>query len=79
MFTADGRVSISFMRNPPNPNDVSIDKDPDACFPAWYCSYFGTYKPDTTGSGWTTRVMGGNIPSYIGTDQHRVYSLRGIR
>jgi hypothetical protein len=79
VFTADGRVSISFMRNPPRPEDVSIDKDPDACIPMWYCSYFGTYTPDPVdgpgGSGWTARVIGGNIPSYIGTEQHRIYAL----
>lgn len=49
VFTADGRVSISFMRNPPRPEDASIDKDPDACIPMWYCSYFGTYTPDQGG------------------------------
>lgn len=75
VFTADGRVSISFMRNPPRPEDASIDKDPDACIPMWYCSYFGTYTPDQGGGGWTARVVGGNIPSYTGPDQHRGYAL----
>jgi len=76
IFTADGHVSISIMRNPPDTDAPSIDRNPDACFPAWYCAYFGTYKVDYGLNTWVTHVLGGNIPSYIGTDQPRKFILR---
>ena len=60
VFTADGHVSISLMRNPPAVGTESSDPDPDACIPAWYCSYFGTYRYDPAGPSWTTHVTGGN-------------------
>lgn len=33
VFTADGHVSISLMRNPPAVGTASSDPDPDACIP----------------------------------------------
>ena len=75
VFTADGHVSISLMRNPPAVATVSNDPDPDACVPAWYCSYFGTYSYDPSGPSWTTHVVGGNIPNYLGTDQRRSFRV----
>lgn len=77
VFTADGHVSISLMRNPPNPAETVADPDPDACVPGWYCSYFGTYTYDTSGPRWVAHVTGGNIPSYIGTDQARSFAIDG--
>jgi hypothetical protein len=77
VFTADGHVSISIMRNPPAVGKGSSDPDPDACIPAWYCSYFGTYRYDRAGPSWTTHVMGGNIPNYLGTDQRRTFKIIG--
>lgn len=77
VFTADGHFSVSLMRNPPAVQEVSSDPDPDACIPSWYCSYFGTYTYDAAGPSWTTRVVGGNIPNYLGTDQRRTFTLRG--
>lgn len=79
VFTADGHVSISLMRNPPDPQAATIDIDPDACLPAWYCSYFGTYNLSADGSEWITHVLGGNIPSFIGTDQPRAFRIDGDR
>lgn len=76
VFTSDGHVSISLMRNPPAIGSESKDPDPDACIPAWYCSYFGTYRYDPTRSSWTTHVIGGNIPNYLGTDQRRTFKIR---
>lgn len=73
IFTEDGHASISFMRNPPTPS--AADPDPDACQPDWYCSYFGTYDVDWSGPAWTVHVEGGNIPSFIGTDQTRAFTL----
>ena len=77
VFTTDGHVSISLMRNPPAVGTASGDPDPDACIPAWYCSYFGTYRYDRTDRSWTTHVIGGNIPTYIGTDQRRTFRIKG--
>ena len=78
VFTADGHVSISLMRNPPAVGTESSDPDPDACIPAWYCSYFGTYRYDPAGPSWTTHVTGGNIPNYLGTDQRRTFKIKGV-
>jgi hypothetical protein len=77
VFTADGHVSINLMRNPPAIGSTSNDPDPDSCRPDWYCSYFGTYTYDATTSSWTTHVIGGNIPNYLGTDQRRIFTIAG--
>lgn len=77
VFTRGGHISVSLMRNPPAINEVGSDPDPDACIPSWYCSYFGTYTYDPAGPSWTTHVLGGNIPNYLGTDQRRTFTLRG--
>lgn len=77
VFTADGHVSISLMRNPPAVGTESSDPDPDACIPAWYCSYFGTYRYNPADRSWTTHVTGGNIPNYLGTDQRRTFKMKG--
>ncbi len=76
VFTPAGYVSISLMRNPPAVGTQSSDPDPDACVPVWYCSYFGTYTYEPSGPTWTTHVMGGNIPSYLGTDQRRSFMIK---
>ena len=78
VFTADGHAAISMMANPPR-TDAPPDPDPDACQPAWYCSYFGTYTVDWSRSEWNVHVEGGNIPSFIGTDQTRGFRLDGDR
>jgi hypothetical protein len=77
IFTADGHVSISFMRNPPDFKSPTTDQDPDTCIPAWYCAYFGTYTVSYEKGVWITHVMGGNIPTYLGTDQPRTFKLEG--
>jgi hypothetical protein len=79
IFTADGHVSINIMRNPPDVASPTADPDPDACLPGWYCSYFGTYTVDTVKGAWTTHVLGGNIPAYIGTDQSRTFTISDDR
>ena len=75
IFTAGGNVSISIMRNPPEIASATIDPDPDACVPGWYCSYFGTYTVDYRRGTWITHVVGGNIPAYLGTDQPRSFTI----
>jgi len=79
IFTPDGHVSISIMRNPPDITAPTTDPDPDACIPAWYCAYFGTYTVNYHEGAWVTHVLGGNIPSYVGTDQKRSFTIRGDR
>lgn len=79
MFSADGRASVNIMRNPPNLGAPTADIDPDSCLPEWYCSYFGTYRLDGDRRGWTIRVLGGNIASFIGTDQHRAFRIENRR
>ena len=75
VFTPDGHVSISIMRNPPNVGSTTTDPDPEACVPVWYCSYFGTYTYDPVGPRWTTHVAGGNIPAYLATNQTRSFRI----
>jgi hypothetical protein len=75
IFTSDGNFSINIMRNPPEPSTASVDIDPDACIPAWYCSYFGTYRLAENGRQWIALVEGGNIPTYVGTHQTRTFEL----
>ncbi|WP_426197637.1 lipocalin-like domain-containing protein [Massilia sp. DWR3-1-1] len=79
VFTREGHFSISIMRNPPAPATASVDIDPDACIPVWYCSYFGTYRLADNGRQWIAHVDGGNIPSYIDTRQARSFEIVGQR
>ncbi len=75
VFTDDGHASIVVMRNPPEPGKTNVDPDPDACIPTWYCSYYGTYRYDPVGPSWTVHVEGGNVLSYVGTDQFRRFRI----
>jgi hypothetical protein len=77
IFTADGHVSISIMRNPPDIDATTTDPDPEACLPGWYCAYFGTYTVNYERGIWVTHVLGSNIPAYLGTDQSRTFRLEG--
>src|SRR5450631_1179376 len=77
IFTSDGHVSISIMRNPPDITAATTDPDPEACIPGWYCAYFGTYTVNYERGTWVTHVLGGNIPAYLGTDQSRTFKLSG--
>ena len=79
VFTADGYASFHLMRNPSAAEPAGSDPDPNACVPIWYCSYFGTYTYDAAGESWITHVLGGNVPSYIGTDQPRSFRIDGDR
>ena len=77
VFTADGHASISIMRNPPNAALTTKDPDPDVCIPDWYCSYFGTYTVDRKNELYIVHVQGSNLPTYVGTDQTRHFSIQG--
>ena len=77
MFTADGHASISILSNPRGSKRPMMDVAPEACSPAWYCSYFGTYTLDPEGGAWTIKVEGGNIPTFLGTEQRRRFRISG--
>ena len=77
IFTADGHVSMNIMRNPPNAPLEGVDPDPESCLPDWFCAYFGTFTWDRKKSTWVTHVLGSNMPSYLGTDQARHFTLQG--
>jgi hypothetical protein len=77
IFTPDGHISVSIMRNPPDINSATTDPDPEACIPSWYCAYFGTFAVNYQRGTWVTHVLGGNIPAYLGTDQSRSFKLKG--
>ncbi len=62
-----------------DPDYALPDPGPEACALNLYCSYFGTYTYDPSGPSWTVRVEGGNIPSYLGTDQTRHFTIDGDR
>ena len=77
IFTPDGHISVSIMRNPPDISAATTDPDPEACIPSWYCAYFGTFTVNYQRGTWVTHVLGGNIPAYLGTDQSRTFKLEG--
>jgi len=67
------------MRNLPDITVGTSDPDPDVCIPVWYCAYFGTYTVDKKNNAYSIHVLGSNVPTFIGTDQTRHYSLQGDR
>lgn len=76
VFSADGHAAFNITRSPPGAA-LSVDPDPDTCMPDWYCSYFGSYTVAPDGRSWTMHVEGGNIRSFIGTDQTRPFTIEG--
>jgi len=77
VFTANGYASFSIMHNPPDFKVTSGKPDPEDSVPAGYLSYFGTYTIDKAHSTWTTHVLGGNVPAWIGTNQTRPFKIVG--
>lgn len=79
VYTPTGELSLHAMRTPAVPPFVAGDNAPtDAERHALldgYFGYFGTYTI-TSDSTVIHHVIGGSIPSYIGTDQHRHYRIR---
>ncbi|WP_157215905.1 lipocalin-like domain-containing protein [Flavisphingomonas formosensis] len=78
-FGPEGIASINIMRNPPNPTGPTVSTGLDACQPAWYCSYYGHYTVDPARGRWTMHVEGGNVPTYLNTDQTRGFRVEGDR
>jgi hypothetical protein len=78
IFTADGHFSFNVMRGARREEDTAIAADANAEWvPSWYLSYFGTYRYNPSDPSWTGRVLGGNIASYIGTEQTRRFKIEG--
>ncbi len=79
VYTPTGQLSLHAMRTPAVAPFVAGDNAPtDAERRALldgYFGYFGTYTI-TSDSTVIHHVIGGSIPSYIGTDQHRHYRIR---
>ena len=80
VYAPTGEVSIQMMRSPPvgrfaagddRPTDAERRQLLDS-----YLGYYGTYTV-TSDSTVVHHVVGGTIPSYTGTDQARVYRIRG--
>ena len=80
VYAPDGQLSIQIARTPGVPLFASGDEAPShaeqrALF-ASYMGYFGRYTI-TSDSTVVHHVTGGTMPSYNGTDQARVYRIRG--
>lgn len=80
VYAPTGQLSIQMMRTPPvGPFAGGDDRPTDAerrhLFDS-YLGYYGTYTI-TSDSTVVHHVVGGTIPSYTGTDQARVYRIRG--
>lgn len=74
IFTPDGQASVNLMRGP-LPDDLRATAPETGCIPYWACFYFGTYTTTADGTSWTINVEGGNMPSYIGTEQSRSFII----
>lgn len=80
VYAPSGQLAIQMMRTPPVPPFARGDRNPTDAerreIGQAYLGYFGTYTI-TSDSTVVHHVEGGTLPSYIGTDQHRVYRIRG--
>ena len=79
IFTSEGHFSFSVMRDPPADDPRAPRDAADDFIPSWFVSYFGTYRYNPSTSSWTTKVLGANMPSYIGTEQTRSFTITGDR
>ncbi|MFN8583314.1 MAG: lipocalin-like domain-containing protein [Gemmatimonadaceae bacterium] len=80
IYTATGEVSIQIMRAPSVPAFKAGDFSPTGAESrALLDSYMGYYGTYTVSSDSTVvhHVIGGTLPSYNGTDQQRVFRIRG--
>lgn len=79
VYTPSGQLSLHAMRTPAGAPFAKGDDNPtDAERRALldgYFGYFGTYTI-TSDSTVIHHVLGGTVPSYIGTDQYRHYRIR---
>jgi len=80
VYAPTGQLTIQMMRTPPvqpfaDGDDRPTDAERQALFDAYF-GYFGTYTI-TSDSTVVHHVQGGTLPGYIGTDQRRLYQIRG--
>lgn len=79
VYTPTGQLSLHAMRTTAVPPFVAEDKAPTDGFRRalldGYFGYFGTYTI-TSDSTVIHHIIGGSIPRFIGTDQHRHYRIR---
>lgn len=79
VYTPTGQLSVHVVRTPAVPLFVAGDTAPtDAERRALldgYVGYFGTYTI-TSDSTVVHHVIGGTFPSFVGTDQRRLYRIR---
>ena len=80
VYSAGGQLSIQIASTPPPSHFTRGDFNPSdrerqALFDG-YMGYFGTYSI-TSDSTVIHHVSGGTLPSFIGTDQPRLYQVRG--
>jgi hypothetical protein len=79
VYTPSGVLSLQATRTPAPPLFAAGDDAPtDAERHVMFDSYFGYYGTYTITSDSTVihHVIGGTVPSYIGTEQHRHYRIR---
>lgn len=85
IYTPSGHVSIQILRMPPGASappelltDTAFTADELRMFREGYLGYYGTYTI-TSDSTVTHHITGGNLPSFIGTEQQRVFRISGAR
>ena len=76
IYTADGHLSIHIMHDPADLTPEPVIPGIEAT-PARYVGYFGTYTVLESESIVIHHVTGGNLSSYINTDQRRPFQLEG--
>lgn len=78
VYTSTGQLSIQMMRTPPAGPIAGgpVHLESLGALRPFYLGYFGTYTI-LSDSTVVHHVEGGTLPAYIGTDQPRVYRIRG--
>lgn len=75
VFDAKGKVFIQLLREHDATKSHS-DQEREEIAKS-YGGYFGTYEIDSKRSTLTFKVLGSNLPSYIGSTQVRQFSITG--
>ncbi|MFN8573948.1 MAG: lipocalin-like domain-containing protein [Gemmatimonadaceae bacterium] len=80
IYAPDGTLSVQVSEGPPPPpfvhgDDHPTDREREHLLKVYF-GYFGTYTI-TSDSTVIHHVQGGTFPSYNGTEQARVYRIRG--
>jgi hypothetical protein len=67
-FSADGYVSVQFMKSPLAPGENPNEQ---------YLAYFGTYTVDERTGTFTSTIVGSISPALLGTKQVRKFRFEG--